>query len=267
MSKLLKLFINTFILLLVLYLVIVGGIIAYSLKIFPGWLDETNGLLILSVKTIEYVGKFFAIPGGVISVILLAIKIKEKTKPRHILDFNTKNTFFARFLNKNNKKTGNIGIAFYSLKIINVSDQPYTVKDIIFRYDLDGETFSSISFVLQTGIVPSSAKKDVNAIIVNKGIDKLVLMNWDNIRTELGSLDVLQPGGVLSGSAYFVLEFDDIEKLWALENVEIVIIDYSGLESIHPISIQGDWIKMGRDAFIQPRPFVVDGESNISFTK
>jgi len=187
-------------------------------------------------------------------------------KKHSLIEINSKNTLFARFIDKSNKMNGNIGIAFYCLNIVNVSNDPYTVKDVVLRYKIDNDEYSMISNVLLTGMAHSpKAKEDVNAIIIEIGSDSIVLMGWDNIRTELTSLKTLQPGGVLSGSAYYVFEFDDIEKVRLIENVELVVIDYSGRESNHPIDIQEDWIIKGRNASMCPRSFVSDAEDNIKF--
>jgi len=180
-----------------------------------------------------------------------------------LLDINAENTLFARFVNKGNKKTGNIGIVFYNVKIVNISNEPYTVKDVVLRYEFGGEKYSVISNVLLTGIV--RAKADVNAIMVEKGANRIIVMGWDNLRTKLSLLKILKPGGVLDGSVYYVLEFDDIEKARTLENVELVVTDYSGLESIHPIDIQEDWIIRGKNASIYPRSFIVDSKGKITY--
>ncbi len=190
-------------------------------------------------------------------------KYKQKTTSLK-LDFNVNNILFSRFVSKGNKKTGNIGIAFYSIKIVNISNEPCTVKDVVLRYEFGDKKYSVISNVLITGIIsPSKAKLDVNAIIVEMGTDKIIIGNWENLRTKLGLFKILEPGGVLEGSVFYVLEFDDIEKARILENVEIVISDYSGIESIHPIDIQEKWIVQGKNASIYPRSFISDGEGII----
>lgn len=172
------------------------------------------------------------------------------------LDIDSKNTLFARFINSGNSKSGNICLAFYGMKIVNTSNEPFTVKDVILRYQFKGEEYSSISQVVLTGTIYAPLdKKEINALIVHSNGNNIVLMGWDNIRTEIGKHNVIPAGGVLSGSAIFILETNNIDELVEITSPTIVVTDYSGNESLHSFEILDDWINHGRNVVIEPKEF------------
>jgi len=122
---------------------------------------------------------------------------------------------------------------------------------------MDAKALSTISHVLLTGRVYSpQAKKDEDAAIVRTGGRNIVLMGWNNLRTEIGRHDRIEPGGVFSGSAYFVMDFRDRAKLEQLKEVELVVIDFSGRESRQKVKIEKDWLERATDAVILNRQFM-----------
>ena len=186
------------------------------------------------------------------------------SKP-HKVEIDFENTIFARFICPQNKNHGNFGLAFYVLKIVNSSKENLTVKDVLIRYTLDGTEFSTDSLVLLTGSVYApSEKNDVDAIIVKHGPDDIVLMNWNNLKTEIVKQNILSPGGVLSGSAFFVLNFDNAEAINKLENPEIVVVDYRGKETVHPITVEKEWFDRAKHSLIENRSFTIKEQGNIS---
>lgn len=191
----------------------------------------------------------------------------QKTPSIHAeLNIDSKNTLITRFVDSENEKSGNMCIAFYGMKIVNLSAFPYTIKDVILRYHLKGQKFNDISQVVVTGTIYAPLeKKDINALIVHIRDNDIVLMNWDNIRIEIGKHNVILPGGVLSGSAIFILEAESIDEVSEIQNTEIVVTDYSGNESCHPIEILDEWIERGRHSVIQPKIFTSDKEGKIVY--
>lgn len=191
------------------------------------------------------------------------IKFKKHIK----LDINVANTTFARCLLPGNTNNGNIGIALYDLKIVNSSEENSTIKEVILRYTLNGKVFTAESYVLLTGTLYSPLdKKDINAIIIRRGSDRVVLMRWNNLRTEIGEYKVLPPGGVLSGSALFVLGFDTIEALSKIKKLEMVIVDYSGTETVQEIMIQSNRIEDAKYSSIENRSFSIDQAGNTKYS-
>ena len=203
---------------------------------------------------------------GIITVLMLGFFLWDRYRPRpHRLDINTKNTLFAR-LGNSSTKVGNWGIAFYFMTIVNVSRFPFTVKELQLRYKIDGKVLSAISHVILTGTVPSpQEKKDVDSVIVQRGGDSIFLMNWNNLRIEIGLHKTIEPGGVLSGSAYFILNTNDRTKLAQLNEFEFVVTDFLGRESTQKIKIEKDWLEKASDTVILNKTFSVDKNGTITF--
>lgn len=191
----------------------------------------------------------------------------QKTQPNHSkLDIDSKNTLIARFISSGNSKSGNMCLAFYGMKIVNSSNDPYTVKDVILRYQLKGKEFSDISHVVITGTIYASLdKKNINSLIVQCKGSNIVLMGWENLRTEIGKHNIIPAGGVLSGSAIYILEASSLDEVSEIQNLEIVVTDFSGNESVHSLEILDEWIEHGKHSVIEPRPFASDKDGKISY--
>jgi len=152
------------------------------------------------------------------------------------------------------------------MTIVNVSRFPFTVKELQLRYKIDGKIRSDISHVILTGTVPSpQEKKDVDSAMVQCGGANIFLMNWNNLRTEIGLHKTIEPGGVLSGSAYFILNTNALTKLAQLNEFVFVVTDFSGRESTQKIKIEKDWLEKASDAVILNKIFSVDKNGTITF--
>lgn len=179
----------------------------------------------------------------------------------------TKNTLVARYLSSGSLKSGNMCIVFYNIKVINSSEEALTVKEVILRYQLNDTTYCADSSVVVTGTMHSPLdKKDINCLIVHRSVDQIVLMGWDNLRSEINKYNTLPAAGVLSGSAVFVLETDNLKCVSEIRNVEIIITDYSGNESVHPIDIIDEWLTNGINSVIEPKNFTRDDSGKITYT-
>jgi len=79
-------------------------------------------------------------------------------------------------------------------------------------------------------------------LIMSNGIDKIVLMGWENIGPKIVQNNVVVPGGVLSGSAAFVIcDFD--KNALNIESIKLVIDDYSGNQTIHDVEFREEWVE------------------------
>ncbi|MFC1983816.1 hypothetical protein ACFLVO_02230 [Chloroflexota bacterium] len=203
---------------------------------------------------------------GIITVLMLGFFLWDRYRPRpHRLDINTKQTLFARFGNSSNK-AGNWGIVFYSMKIVNVSRFPITVRDLQLRYKMDGKILSDISQAILTGTSYSPYdKKDIDSAIVQTGGNNIILQGWYNLRTVIGLYKSIEPGGVLSGSAYFILNTNDHAKLAQLNEFEFVVTDFLGRESTQKIKIEKDWLLKANDAVILNKHFSNDKNGTITY--
>jgi hypothetical protein len=175
---------------------------------------------------------------GLIPVFFL---IKAKLRKPYRLDLDYKNIFFASFLDpQNSKLDGRLCLVVYVLCLVNDSDEPNTPKSIEMSYRFDDEVNQTESYVVPTGMIPKAAKP---AIVLSNGIDNAILMGWQNIRTKLGERDPLNPGGVFYGSAVFLFE-PNVKDVRKVDNLKLIVSDYHGNKSVHPITIMEDWFGM-----------------------
>ena len=190
-----------------------------------------------------------------------------KFNKAHKININIDNTSFARCSLPGNINNGNFGLVLYGFKIINSSEENLTMKEVIVRYTLNGKVFSVESSALLTGtLYDPQKKKNINAIIVKHGADRVIHMGWNNITSEIGDNRVLPPGGVLSGSALFVLGFRSIEELSKIKEFKIVIVDYSGNETVHDLAVESRWIDQAKYNWIENRSFEIDPAGNIRYS-
>ena len=187
---------------------------------------------------------------------------------KHVnLDINIKNTSLVRCILPGHDHSGNLGLLFYDLNIVNSSDENSTIKKAVVRYSLNNRRFEVESVVLLTGTLYSPLeKKDINAVIIKRGADKIVLMNWNNLRTKIGERKALPPNGVLPGSALFVLGVDSVEGISRIRHLEIVVVDYSGAETVKPIKLLDNWIEEAKHSLIENRNFSIDQAGNIRYS-
>jgi hypothetical protein len=152
----------------------------------------------------------------------------------------------------------NIGLLIYDLKVANTLGEPITMKQVLLRYKWNGKVRETDSNVMRTGKVESSGD-DALAIEVPDRHANIIVMGWKNLRTVIGEMRPIPPGGVLSGSAIYVLDFSDPNELAKIDEFQLVFDDYSGNRTIHAITRQEKWIDQARTTLIRNRPFTVDG--------
>lgn len=171
---------------------------------------------------------------GLIPVLLL---IKAKTKKRYKFDLNPGNISFATFRDQNNQRlNGRFCMVVYGLSIVNNSDEPNTLKNIILSYKFDGKRYETDSYGVPIGKSPSGEP----VIAISNMSANIVLVGWHNIREKLGKKEPLQPGCVFSGSAVFLFE-PQVTDLHNLEKLAFFMNDYSGHRSTFPLTIKDEW--------------------------
>jgi hypothetical protein len=205
--------------------------------------------------------------GFLLAAVLAAFFLWDRYRPRPLrVDVDSKNTIVARLGAPGHNIDGHIGIAFYGLKVVNVSRSTTTVRDLQLQYRLGKIKREATSHVLLTGQVYAPLeKKDVDAAIVLVGDARVVLMNWSNLRSRIAEHVVLEPGGVLSGSALFLLDADDFETLKDLRDVRLVVTDSRGRRSTQAVDIDQESIERGADAVIMHRNFRSEPDGGIVF--
>lgn len=177
------------------------------------------------------------------------------------IEIDIENTFFSIFKSPENTLTDKLGIGFYHLTIVNHSKMPYTIKSLELKYMLKNTRKTADSFVIITGELPNGNP----AIIQSNDIDNIVLMNWRNLRSEIGKYSLLDPGTVLSGSAFFIFDCGPSE-VNEVHGLELVLVDYRKKRYKQTIKIEENWKTPIRKGFyILNRKFVVKEDSSIHF--
>lgn len=162
---------------------------------------------------------------------------------------------------------GKVAILFYNMRIANSFPENITLKQVLIRYTLRDRNFSYESTVLPTGLVYSAGDKgDVDSIIIRHDPANVVIMNWKNIRTQIGEYRLLPPGAVLAGSAAFILDLSDAGELVHIRDMGLVINDYSGNETITDINLTTTVIEQARLQVLENKKFVIDRAGKIAYS-
>src|SRR5690606_21315148 len=109
-------------------------------------------------------------------------------------------------------------------------------KEVVLRYSLNMKDYTTDSYVVNPGAMYDKSGNIYNyAVIENVGKDRIVLMDWRNLRSVIGAHKVLSPGEILSGSALFILDIVEIEQLSEIENMRLIVRDFRGKKTEHPL--------------------------------
>jgi len=191
------------------------------------------------------VGIIVAIVVGVIGLVPVIWFIWSKLRRAHKIEIDYRNVILAPIETTDGSyPNGKLALGFYILKIVNRGDSATTLKSIRLKCLVDGKLIDTDSYVTQVGTLQSGKP----ALIVSNGIDKIVLAGWENIRPKMGQNNVIVPGGVLSGSAAFVIcDFD--KNAINIDNIKLVIDDYSGNQTTQDVEFQSEWVDQIKKGF------------------
>jgi hypothetical protein len=81
-------------------------------------------------------------------------------------------------------------------------------------------------------------------------------LNWNNLRHILGDSKTLSPGGVLGGSAAFILDGVTPEQFRQFKSIELVAVDLSGGEIVNQFDFNPHWIAQAEDRVVADRDFL-----------
>ena len=76
----------------------------------------------------------------------------------------------------------------------------------------------------------------------------MLLRGWENLRSQIGNHNTLEPGGVLYSSAVFLLETPP-ENYETVKGLMLVIVDYSGKQTKHRITLETRWFDQLKRGF------------------
>lgn len=155
----------------------------------------------------------------------------------HRIDINQADVFVAKFIREGNLLSGNFGIGFWDIAITNSSPQNLTIKDVRFRYEFGRKKYEADRMYLTTA--DKGFSKSAISLLKKSG-DTIVVSGWHNLSAVLETGQVVIPGAVVKGSAFYVLEVRDLKDLVNLGNMMLVVRDFSGGESFHPVTVSPD---------------------------
>jgi|688.fasta_scaffold90266_1 hypothetical protein len=204
---------------------------------------------------------------SIAALILLGYFVWDRYRPhRHSLEVVAEQTLLATFETPGQALHGRLGLVFYIANITNVSSTPFTVKNVLLRGIMDDKRFEEESYVIQTGtVIPKETNAPIPTAMLRVGPDNFFLMRWNNIREVIGERRPVDPGGVLTASAFFPLPISSRNYVSRLRDLQIVVADFQGRESIYDLTILDEWVTTHPNALILNRSFRADGEGNVSF--
>jgi len=196
---------------------------------------------------------------ALLGLIPICFLIKGKFKKRYKFNLDYKNITFAKFWKPTNKNlNGRLCLVVNTISIVNGSDESNTLKSIILSYHFNKKKYQTDSYVVDTGKLPKSGEPGI--VLTNKE-SSVVLVGWENARTKLNNREVLNPGGVFSASAIFLFE-QHITNAHEIQKLCLIVYDYYGNKSVHPITLQEEWYKFLNSGFLvinEPFMFNEDG--------
>ncbi len=152
----------------------------------------------------------------------------------HSIDFEIGNVALVRVASPNKNRDGKLALVIYSLAFVNTGPAPLTLKKVSLAYTFQGQKCQ-----VELTDVPTGTVDGVEAIALANTKDKIMIA-WTNLRNILSQDIPLQPGAVLKGSAFFLLDVP-ISCLRDISDYSLLVGDYSGRHSTHKLTPDDRW--------------------------
>lgn len=170
---------------------------------------------------------------GIFALIPIYFLIQEKRKRKGFdFDFSYKNLTIIPITSSNKRINSKIAICIYNMDIVNKNTFDTTIKKIELVLKYHNKILKTYLHNVATGSLLNGDK----AVLLNNGIDNIILMKWSNINEGIISKKVLSSGGIFSGSAVFIVE-KQISNLQDISELKLVLYDYLGNKSSKVIRI------------------------------
>lgn len=162
---------------------------------------------------------------------------KEPEKPKikgAIVDINSESVAFVRYTaNRRKDLAGRLGIVLYALTIVNRSEEALTVKALKLKFSLGGMTDTIDAYHLNTLIIEG---EPVAFIVKRNPKTAIHLFGWEDIGKNIGKGELIQSGGVIKGSAFYIFPTQNERDLKEIsESMSLVVVDFRGNSSEAPI--------------------------------
>ena len=199
---------------------------------------------------------------GILTLIPVYFLVIEKLRRKGFdFDFSYKNLTIIPITSSNKRINSKIAICVYGMDIVNKNTFDTTVKKIELVLKYHRKIFKTYLYNVATGSLLNGDK----AVLLNNGIDSIILMKWSNINERIMSKKVLSSGGVFSGSAVFIVE-KQISNLEDISELRLVIYDYLGNKSSKIIHIDQSMLTSSQKRFkVMDKEFIQTKSQEIEF--
>jgi len=138
--------------------------------------------------------------------------------------------FFAKFYSPTSALHGHVSVCIFGMELINNSGRTVAVRDVSLRYEVEGKSHTIDSHVLLTTLIHAPLEhKDVQVAVMDVKKAQIILMGWRNLRTVLYENPQIEDGGIIRGSACFVISQNVSDK--DISNMSLVVRSYKDQKS------------------------------------
>lgn len=167
------------------------------------------------------------------------------------MDFALENTIIIPVVSSNKNVNNKTAICFYHMTIVNKNPFSTTIKNVEAFARIGKSWHKTTLCNVKTG----KLKNGIDAVILSNGQENVVMMRWKNLHAEICQQDPLPNGGVLKGSAVFMLDVE-INKTRDISKVKILISDYLRRRSVKYVRIEeGTFDAMNKNFKIVDKEF------------
>ena len=170
---------------------------------------------------------------GIVALIPVYFLIREKLK-RKGFDFDSsyKDLTIIPITSSDKRINNKVAICIYNIDIVNKNTFDTTIKKIDLFLKYHNKILETYLYNVTTGSVLNGTK----AVLLNNGIQSILLGGWSHLNERIMSKEVLSSGGIFSGSAVFIVE-EQISNLMDISELRLVIYDYLGNKSSKVIHV------------------------------
>lgn len=161
------------------------------------------------------------------------------------------NTLFVNYTENSYSEKSKVGLVLYSMQLTNTSQNGFKIKQMYLEYKIKGKVIQADLKSIPADYEKSPLYKDKISYvkILCKNPDRyIVLQGWENFSSQ--NSKYLAKGDVLSFSSFFLFKLKSYNELQNIENLKLIINDYSGNKVDHQVEIQQKWIQDGQNSYL-----------------
>lgn len=160
------------------------------------------------------------------------------------MDFTLENTIIVPAVSSNQNVNNKTAICFYQMTIVNKNLFSTTIKNVEVSAKIGKSWYKTTPHRIKTG----KLKDATDVAVLSNGQTSIFIQGWKNLHAEIHRQNALSDGGVLRGSAVFILE-TDIDKAKHISKLKILISDYLKKRSVKYVKTQDKWLNDAKKNF------------------